>query len=881
MKTRRLVALACSLSFVPASLAQEQCRAWSSGFARPGFGHEVHVTAEYGGEVYAGGYFNWADGVKTHHVARWDGSRWRPAGLGVGTWPTTALQQFQERVSALAVYEDGAGPALYAGGRFASAGGAPASNVARWDGTSWSALVGSDGSELSANSYVEALAVYDGASGPELIVGGSLYVNGPGGLTSRFVARWDGADWLAFPEEPNNKVYALLAFDDGGGTKLYVGGDFTAMGSLSTGPIASWDGAAWGKLPAEPGLSGNVRALLAHDTGAGPALHVLGSVKSGGFPTYAVGAYEGGVWNMDGSVTGGGAETGAVYDDGNGSTLYVGGGFTIIDGVYAEGIARSDGAGGWSALPVEPKPFTRIDTLAVHDDGGGVRLFAGGQLQEFGPYGVPAVLEVGYIATWDGSAWAALGNSNGGPDGTVFDLEYFDDGSGAGLVLHVVGKYRRVGPIAADRAARWDGSSWTPLGSGTDAVIRAAEVFDDGSGSALFAGGDFANAGGVPAANVARWDGAQWSAVGAGPGGVVHALLGHDDGSGAALYAGLGSLGGVSRWDGTSWSVAGAGLPTSIVDFAVHDGGSGPRLYAAGGTFAVGEVHEWDGSSWTLIGTMDLGVEALASFDDGGGPQLYAGGNFNQVGGVFLPHVARWNGSWSAVGNGQGNSVRELFVYDDGGGARLVALGVLAPTFARAWDGSSWSTFQGGLDASARASAVNGSELYVGGGFEHVDKELTRTPSWHIARFGPGTGCAPQNYCTAGTSSVGCNALLSAAGFASSSLSTGFFVDAAGVPAGKQGLFYFGLNGKKATPWGAGSSWFCVKGPHQRLAVQSSGGSGACDGSFATDFNAWMNQNPGKAPGAGAAVYLQAWFRDPPAPKTTAFSDAVWFVVNP
>ena len=40
----------------------------------------------------------------------------------------------------MAVFDDGTGPALYVGGMFTAAGGAPASRIARWDGIVWSAL---------------------------------------------------------------------------------------------------------------------------------------------------------------------------------------------------------------------------------------------------------------------------------------------------------------------------------------------------------------------------------------------------------------------------------------------------------------------------------------------------------------------------------------------------------------------------------------------------------------------------------------------------------------------------------------------------------------------------------------------------------------------
>jgi hypothetical protein len=44
---------------------------------------------------------------------------------------------------------------LYAGGLFTQAGGIPANNIARWNGSSWSVLGGSD---HGTNGYVKTLA---------------------------------------------------------------------------------------------------------------------------------------------------------------------------------------------------------------------------------------------------------------------------------------------------------------------------------------------------------------------------------------------------------------------------------------------------------------------------------------------------------------------------------------------------------------------------------------------------------------------------------------------------------------------------------------------------------------------------------------------------
>ena len=82
---------------------------------------------------------------------------------------------------------DGTGPALYVAGYFTAAGGVTATNIAKWDGASWSAL-GPPGT--GTNNLVNSLAVYDDGAGPALYAGG--YFTTAGGLASPYLAKWAG-----------------------------------------------------------------------------------------------------------------------------------------------------------------------------------------------------------------------------------------------------------------------------------------------------------------------------------------------------------------------------------------------------------------------------------------------------------------------------------------------------------------------------------------------------------------------------------------------------------------------------------------------------------------------------------------------------------------
>ena len=140
-------------------------------------------------------------------------------------------------------------------------------------------------------------------------------------------------------------------------------------------------------------------------------------------------------------------------------------------------------------------------------------------------------------------------------------------------------------------------------------------------------------------------------------------------------------------------------------------------------------------------------------------------------------------------------------------------------------------------------------------------------------------------YCTAGTTANGCTASISGTGTASASAGSGFTLTVSGVEGQQSGILFYGLSGPVAAPWGAGSSFMCVKSPLERTSVQNAGGTAsACDGVLSIDWNAYVASTPtalGVPFAGGETVWAQGWFRDPPSPKTTSLSNGLQFVVQP
>jgi hypothetical protein len=158
-------------------------------------------------------------------------------------------------------------------------------------------------------------------------------------------------------------------------------------------------------------------------------------------------------------------------------------------------------------------------------------------------------------------------------DSTILAATVYDDGSGPALV--VGGEFLHAGGTAMNRIAAWNGHAWKALGDGITGqwgyAVRALAVFDDGSGAALYAGGNFKTFGGAPADDIARWNGVSWSAVGSGTSGTVNALLVFDDGGGRRSTRPVSGMPEASPWaaspggtgaHGPAWEAARASTPT-------------------------------------------------------------------------------------------------------------------------------------------------------------------------------------------------------------------------------------------------------------------------------------------------------------------------------
>ena len=273
-----------------------------------------------------------------------------PLGSGIGEDPAAFDSGASpgQQVRAFCTHDDGTGTALYAAGYFRMAGDRHCQCIAKWDGNRWSPLP-----NAFFDGTIKALASFGG----KLYVGGDFTRLGTsyGAISTNYLrmACYDlDKGWATVGGGADGEVRCLLVLDN----KLFVGGDFSnvynTVGGLAiaTDKLASWSGTAWTAC----GLTINDSVYCL--TGSGTTLYVGGKFTDANGDGAADGIFT--VTSSFGSL----AHLGDGSKDGiitcmllDGSTLYVGGSFTAmqnagpVDAANTNAFAKYSG-GTWSAV---------------------------------------------------------------------------------------------------------------------------------------------------------------------------------------------------------------------------------------------------------------------------------------------------------------------------------------------------------------------------------------------------------------------------------------------------------------------------------------------------------------------------------------------------
>jgi hypothetical protein len=354
-----------------------------------------------------------------------------------------------------------------------------------------------------------------------------------------------------------------------------------------------------------------------------------------------------------------------------GPVFAVGGSLTV--GTTSTGLAIHDPvAGSWGAMA--GWIWGPVAAIAVAPNGD---LVAADQVQ--GPQGITST-----IVRLTGNQWTVIGTTST----PVAALAFAANGD-----VFAGGNFASISGVPAANIARWNGSTWSALGAGTDGVVLALLVRANGD---LVAGGWFTNAGGVLAIGIAAWNGGAWSPVG--PGfftGAMHTIAELANGD---LVAGGQGTQGLRRWNGVSWTnvqhPAGL-LPVNMRPEAVLQLPNGDLLTAGedGSPVPTDSVYRWT-LGWALAaqGGADGTIHALAWHPAG---YVGVGGQFSTLGGAPAPGFAVLATSCpaSVVATGAGCA-------SSGGGNVMRA--------PPAWTGTTWTATASGLPAQAFVLGVSG-----------------------------------------------------------------------------------------------------------------------------------------------------------------------------
>jgi hypothetical protein len=610
---------------------------WTAVGVGGGTNGPVAALAVKGNDLYAGGFFTTIGATSYNHIAKWNIPNQSWSALGVSPNDGT-----NGEVRALAFK----GADLYVGGKFTTAGGSTANNVAKWKTTSptgWSAL--GDG----AGDQVRALAV----KGNDLYVGGFFTTVGTGPVAANYIAKVN----------VNTKVWSALGLGTGGnvhalafmGNDLYVGGEFGTAGGSGSNAFAKWSTTPPGAWTAFGASSPNnpVRAFAVKGTYlyVGGALTMAGTVGVNYMAEYDT-------VNNTWSGCGNGLTDAVLALAKKGSDIYVGGAFGRMAGIPVGRVAQfKTSTGQW--LPLGGGVDGNVYALLVK----GNDVYVGGSFSNaYNPNGNPVAAN--NIAVWSTTKkqWSALigGGVNNGVQGTVYALAVM------GNNLYVGGGFEKIGLNDALHVARWDikNKAWDHLAEGMNGDVYVLVV----KGQYLYAGGAFTTAGDKnPANHVAAFDTVHnsWEVLGnlAGNGtdGTVYALAFTNAGGRSYMWWG-GDFHNVYTPGSTisqDYIYAGnMNPPHDQLDVGETNGPVrallpvGPRMYVAGDFTKTnpGDPSELP-VNYIAWGSQAAGWQAMGSGLGGSaraltaiGQDIYVGGMFPTAGGKPSLYLARWMG---------------------------------------------------------------------------------------------------------------------------------------------------------------------------------------------------------------------------------------------
>ena len=276
-------------------------------------GNITCIVTDTQNNIYAGGAFANAKGK--YYVAKWNGNNWSELG---GTNTST----FNSGINCMTTdkYSN-----IYVAGSFTnrvSHGNGNNCYVAKWNGSSWSELGGTNTSTF--NSYINS--VTSDASGNIYVAG-----NFTNAIGKYYVAEWNGSSWSELGGINTSTFDVITQITTDANGNVYATGQFTNTNGKYY--IAKWNGITWSELGGTntSTFNGSVTSLTTD---------VIGNLYAAGTFTNTNGKYYLAKWNGNSWGELGGINTSTfnktiynIFIDSR-ANIYAGGLFTNTNGKY-------------------------------------------------------------------------------------------------------------------------------------------------------------------------------------------------------------------------------------------------------------------------------------------------------------------------------------------------------------------------------------------------------------------------------------------------------------------------------------------------------------------------------------------------------------------
>ena len=247
---------------------------------------------------------------------------------------------------------------------------------------------------------------------------------------------------------------------------------------------------------------------------------------------------------------------------------------------------------------------------------------------------------------------------------------------------------------------RWDGNSWAIISSPNTSVSQPNQLngVTCASASDCWAVGSYKNGSNFSQTLIERWDGNSWTIVGSpNTSSTQYNLLNGVTCASASQcwavggYYNNGYHGLIERWDGNSWTIVTS--PSTNGQLNGVTCASSSDCWAVGGN----NIEHWDGSAWTIVTSPSTGGQ-LGGVSCASASDCWAVGSY--INGAYQTLIEHWDGtSWTVVSSPNTSSTEsnQLHGVTCASASDCSAVGTYSNnsgyeyTLIEKWDGSSWT----------------------------------------------------------------------------------------------------------------------------------------------------------------------------------------------